>query len=104
MDQRDAALELLAEHPRYRRLVRRRGRLALSLTALMLVGYLGYVLLVAFDKPLLARSLAGGATSWGIPIGLGVILLAIALTGIYVYRANREFDAEVAAIVAEARR
>ncbi len=97
----DHALERLADDPRYRRLVRRRGRLGVALTGIMLVAYLGYVLLVAFDKPLLARSLAGGATSVGIPIGLGVILLAIALTGFYVYRANREFDAEVAAIVAE---
>ncbi len=104
MEQGEAALERLAEDPRYRRLVRRRGRLGLVLTAIMLVAYLGFVLLVAFDKPLLARSLTGGATSLGIPLGLGVILLAIALTGLYVYRANREFDAEVAAIVAEARR
>ncbi|MBW6525836.1 DUF485 domain-containing protein [Sphingomonas sp. RHCKR7] len=104
MDQREAALVRLADDPRYRRLVRRRGRLGAALTAIMLVAYLGYVLLVAFDKPLLACPLAGGATSLGIPIGLGVILLAIALTGVYVHRANREFDAEVAAIVAEARR
>lgn len=97
----DHALERLADVSRYRRLVRRRGRLGVALTGIMLVAYLGYVLLVAFDKSLLARPLAGGATSVGIPIGLGVILLAIALTGFYVYRANREFDAEVAAIVAE---
>jgi uncharacterized membrane protein (DUF485 family) len=100
MDGDNAALERLAENPRYQRLVRRRGRLGLGLTAIMLVAYLGYILLVAFDPAFLAQSLAGGATSVGIPIGLGVIVLAIGLTGFYVYRANREFDAEVAAIVA----
>ena len=41
--------------------------------------------------------------SLGIPIGFGVILFAVALTGIYVHRANREFDAEVARLVAEFR-
>jgi uncharacterized membrane protein (DUF485 family) len=97
------ALERLADDPRYRRLVARRGRLGAVLTAIMLVVYFGFVLLVAFDKPLLARSMSGGATSIGIPVGLGVILLAIVLTGIYVRAANREFDAEVAAIVAAAR-
>lgn len=103
MDGDNTALERLADDPRYRRLVRRRGRLGAVLTAIMLVVYLGYILLVAFDRPFLAQSLAGGATSVGIPIGLGVILLAIGLTAFYVHRANREFDAEVAAIRAEAR-
>jgi uncharacterized membrane protein (DUF485 family) len=31
-------------------------------------------------------------TTIGFPIGVGVILSAIALTGVYVYRANGEFD------------
>lgn len=104
MDVDPIAWEQVADDPRYRRLVRRRTRLSGALTATMLAAYLGYILLVAFDKPLLARSLSGGATSIGIPVGLGVILLAIALTGLYVHRANREFDAELAAIVAEAGR
>ncbi len=97
----DEALERLAEDPRYRRLVRRRFRLALILTGLMLCAYFGFILLVAFAKPFLARSLWGGATSVGIPIGLGVIVFAIGLTWVYVRAANRHFDGEVAAIVAE---
>ncbi|WP_347303298.1 DUF485 domain-containing protein [Croceibacterium sp. TMG7-5b_MA50] len=98
----NTTLERLADDPRYRRLVRRRGRLGMVLTGIMLIAYFGFILLVAFDRPFLAQSLAGGATSVGIPIGLGVIMLAIGLTGFYVHRANREFDAEVAAIVAAA--
>ncbi|PAX06728.1 DUF485 domain-containing protein [Sphingomonas lenta] len=98
MDAHEQALVGLADDPRYRRLVRRRSRLGWTLTALMLVAYFGFILLVAFAKPLLARPLAGGATSVGIPIGLGVILLAIALTGVYVRRVNREFDREVDAL------
>lgn len=98
MDATTEALEALADDPRYRRLVRRRGTLAWVLTGAMLAVYLGYILLVAFAKPLLARPIAGGATSLGIPIGLGVILFAIALTGIYVRRANREYDPELDAL------
>ncbi|MHA6723468.1 DUF485 domain-containing protein [Sphingomonas sp. RS2018] len=97
----DAALERLGDDPRYRRLVRRRGRLGVTLTAIVMVAYLGFILLVAFDKTLLGRSLSGGATTLGIPIGLGVIAIAILSTGFYVYRANREFDGAVAAIVSE---
>ena len=95
------SIELLADDPRYQRLVRRRSKLGWTLTALMLVVYFGFILLVAFAKPFMGSSLAGGATSVGIPIGIGVILFAIGLTGVYVHRANRKFDAELARIRAE---
>jgi uncharacterized membrane protein (DUF485 family) len=104
MGEDTAALERLAGDPRYRQLVSRRARFAATLTAIMFAAYFGFVLLVAFDKPFLARSLSGGATSVGIPLGLGVILLAIALTALYVRRANAEFDVATAELVAEAAR
>jgi uncharacterized membrane protein (DUF485 family) len=94
-------LTAIAADPRYLALVRRRDRFAWTLTAIVLAAYFGFILLVAFDKPLLAAPIAGGATSLGIPIGLGVILLSIVLTGVYVRRANGAFDAELAAIRAE---
>jgi uncharacterized membrane protein (DUF485 family) len=90
---RDERLASLAEDPRYRALVRRRSRFAWALSGVMLAAYFGFILLIAFDKPLLARPIGRGVTSLGIPLGLGVILLAILLTAIYVRRANREFDA-----------
>jgi uncharacterized membrane protein (DUF485 family) len=101
MDAHDLALTALAEHPRYRRLVRRRGRLAWILTATMLAVYFGFVLLVAFARSWLAQPLAGGATTIGFPRGLAVILVAVGLTGVYVRRAAREFDAEVARLQSE---
>ena len=88
----------IAEDPRYLALVRRRSRFTWTLTAIMLAAFFGYILLIAFDKALLARRIGGGATSLGIPIGLGVIALAIVLTGIYVRRANSDFDPIVRAI------
>jgi uncharacterized membrane protein (DUF485 family) len=91
----------IAADPRYRALVRRRNRFAFLLTAIVLVVYFGFILIVAFDKPLLAMPIAGGATSLGIPIGLGIILLSVVLTGVYVRRANTDYDAALAAIVAE---
>jgi uncharacterized membrane protein (DUF485 family) len=94
-------LTAIAADSRYRALVRRRDRFAWTLSAIVLAVYFGFILLVAFDKPLLAAPIAGGATSLGIPIGLGVILLSIVLTGVYVRRANGVFDAELAAIRAE---
>jgi uncharacterized membrane protein (DUF485 family) len=58
----------------------------------MLVIYFGFVLLVAFAKPLLARKIGSGVTSLGIVLGLAVIVCAFVLTGIYVQRANAQFD------------
>lgn len=89
--------EILAD-PRYQRLLKRRGRFTWTLTIVMLVAYFGYVALIAFDKAVLARPVGGGVTSIGIPIGVGLILLGIALTGLYVRRANREFDPLVRAL------
>jgi uncharacterized membrane protein (DUF485 family) len=96
------SLEALARDPRYQELVRRRGRFTTLLTAAMLIVYFGFILLIAFDKPLLARPIGTGVTSLGIPVGLGVILVAILLTGLYVRRANHEYDDRVAALRAEA--
>lgn len=89
--------EVLAD-PRYQRLVKRRGRFTWTLSIIMLVAYFGYIALVAFDKSLLARPIGGGVTSLGIPVGVGLILLAILLTGLYVRRANREYDPLVDAL------
>ncbi|MGQ0661313.1 DUF485 domain-containing protein [Sphingosinicella sp.] len=101
MSESNARSERIRAHPAYRALVRTRRRLAWTLTAIMCVAYFGYILLIAFNKPLLATPIAGGATTLGIPIGFGLILLGIALTGYYVRVANRDHDALLAEIVAE---
>jgi uncharacterized membrane protein (DUF485 family) len=54
--------------------------------------YYGFILLVAFDKPLLARPIGAGVTTLGMPIGLAVIVFTVVITAIYVRRANAEFD------------
>ena len=59
----------------------------------MLVIYYGFILLVAFDKPLLAQKVGDGPTSLGIVLGVGVIASAFVLVAIYVIRANGRFDA-----------
>jgi len=80
------------QSPRFQELVRQRTKFAWTLTIVMLVIYFGFILLVAFAKPLLAMKVGDGVTSLGILLGLGVIIAAFVLTGIYVYRANNEFD------------
>jgi uncharacterized membrane protein (DUF485 family) len=85
--------ERIARHPDYLALKSRRARLGWWLTVAMMVVYYGFIVLVAFDKPFLAQRLGDGVTTVGMPVGLAVIVFTIVITGAYVLRANREFDA-----------
>jgi uncharacterized membrane protein (DUF485 family) len=75
-----------------RALAARRGRLALALTAAVMAVYFGFILLVAFAKPLLAALVAPGL-SFGIALGAGVIVISWLLTLVYVRWTNRHYDA-----------
>lgn len=77
--------------PNYIELERARNKLGWTLAFWMLGIYYGFILLVAFAKPVLAIKVYGEVTL-AFPIGLGVIVSAIIITGIYVSRANRVFD------------
>lgn len=88
----DPMVQKIQSHPKYLELRTKRNRLGIFLTALMLIVYYGYIALIAFDKKFLAQPIGSGVTSLGIPIGMGVIIFTIVITGIYVRRANGEFD------------
>jgi uncharacterized membrane protein (DUF485 family) len=83
----------IASDPKYQELKAKRSRFGWWLTLAMMVVYYGFILLVAFDKSFLATRLGDGVTTIGMPIGLGVIVFTIVITGIYVRRANSEYDA-----------
>ena len=86
-------LERIRRDPRFAELCDSRSKLAWILSALMLAIYLVFIGLVAFDGEFLAAPLvAGGVTTVGIAIGVAVILSAIVLTAIYVWKANTTFD------------
>ena len=94
----------IKKNPKYQELVRRRSSLAVTLSALMLAIYMGFILLVAYAPKFLATPLAGGITTIGIPIGLFVIISAFILTGYYVKRANSTFDSLTREIVQESKK
>jgi uncharacterized membrane protein (DUF485 family) len=83
--------------PEFQALTSARRTVSAILTVAMLGAYFGFILVLAFDKTLLAGVVAEGLTL-GIPVGLGIILLAWALTGIYVGWANTSYDTTVAEI------
>jgi uncharacterized membrane protein (DUF485 family) len=74
-----------------------RWRIALTLTAAMMALYFGFILLVAYAKPLLGSVVVPGL-SLGILLGALVIVAAWVLIWIYVRWANRHYDAAVDAL------
>jgi uncharacterized membrane protein (DUF485 family) len=71
-----------------------RARIVTRLSAAMLVLYFGFILLIAFQKPLLGRLVAPGL-SLGILLGALVIVASWGLTYVYVRWANRHYDVEL---------
>lgn len=95
-------LARIQANPKYQALKKRRSAFGWSLTVVMLIAYFGYVGLIAFDKALLGKPVGDGVTSLGIPVGIGLIVLTVILTGVYVLRANSEFDRLTREIIEEA--
>jgi uncharacterized membrane protein (DUF485 family) len=98
----DPIIAKIQADPKFLELKRKRNRIGWFLAALMMVVYYGYIALIAFDKEFLARPIGNGVTTIGIPLGVGVIIFTIVITGIYVRRANDEFDRLTAEIMKEA--
>jgi uncharacterized membrane protein (DUF485 family) len=86
----------MSDH-RFRSLASTRWRIAISLTAVMVAIYFGFILLIAYDKPLMGRLIAPGL-SVGVLLGALVIVLSWVLTWIYVRWANTHYDAGLAAV------
>ncbi len=95
----DDSVARIQNNPAFVELVRVRKSFAWTLTILMLVIYFGFIALVAFAPSVIGTVVAGSVT-WGLVLGVSVILSAILLTGIYVWRANGAFDEMTRAIVA----
>jgi uncharacterized membrane protein (DUF485 family) len=96
MDQ--TSLSRIESDPNYLKLVSERRSLGWTLTVVTLLMYYGYIAIVAFVPSVIAIPLAGTITV-GIVLGLAIILASILLTGIYVMRANAEYDDLTSAIV-----
>lgn len=81
-------------NPRFEQLIARRSRFAWLLAAIVLVVYYGFMAVVAFQPDLLRAPLGEGmVTTLGVPVGVAIIVGSWLLAGVYVRRANKEFDA-----------
>ena len=97
-------LDRISKNPKFLEFVAMRSRYGIIMSIISAAAYYGSILLVAFDKPLLATKIGAGVMTLGVPLGVGVIVFTIILTWIYVRRANTEFDATNEAIIKEAQK
>ncbi|MDO2947831.1 DUF485 domain-containing protein [Aeromonas simiae] len=89
----DQLCQRIQQDSHFQLLVSQRQRFAWLLSTIMLGLYLAFILLIAFAPGWLGTPLAEGSSiTRGIPVGVGLILSAFVLTGIYVFKANGEFD------------
>ena len=79
--------------PKFHELEKKRGKFSWLLALLMLISYYTFILIIAFSPETFATPLSNNTViTWGIPIGILVIMISFLLTGLYVWRANKEFD------------
>jgi uncharacterized membrane protein (DUF485 family) len=88
--------------PEFKALTRARKRVVWPLSIVTMSAYFFLILAIAFFPESLGKPVAGGTTSIGISLGLGMILLCFVVTGIYVYYANRVLEPLNRAIVVKA--
>ena len=97
-------LDRITKNPKFLEFVAMRSRYGIIMSIISAAAYYGFILLVAFDKQLLATKIGSGVMTLGVPLGVGVIVFTILLTWIYVRRANTEFDAINESIIKEAQK
>ena len=98
----DAAIKRIQNSPEFIALTTTRKSFAWTLAIAILAIYYGFIALVAF-APASIGTVVSGTVTVGLVLGIAVILSAVLLTGIYVWRANGQFDEMTASIVARAK-
>src|SRR5690606_5425197 len=86
---------LSTETDSLRRLARLRWRMAIAVSSLVVAGYFGFVLLIAFFKPGMSV-LSTEGLSVGVALGAAVIGGTWGTTWYYVRWSNQRIDAEIA--------
>lgn len=78
----------------FKRLVKAKKTVSLTLALCELIIYFGFIWLIACKKEFIIQKISGDV-NLGIILGVGVILFSWFLTGIYVIWANKIYDEKV---------
>ena len=93
----------IRNNPKFTEMVGKRTRFAIILSLVVLVPYYSYMLLVSLQPQLFAAKISEGSViTIGWPIAALIVIVGWLLTGVYVSRANGEFDRLTREIIEEA--
>mgnify|MGYP003563326262 CR=1 FL=1 len=102
---KDSIQVKIRTNPKFAELVGKRTRFAIILSLVVLVPYYSFMFLVSTQPQFFATKLAeGGIVTIGWPIAALIIIAGWLLTGVYVNRANGEFDSITEEVLKEARK
>jgi len=83
----------IRSNPKFAEMVGKRTRFAIVLSLIVLVPYYAFMMITAFNPALLAQPISEGSIiTLGWPIGVILVVGSWLTTGIYISRANGEFD------------
>ena len=95
--------EKIRANPRFAELVGKRTRFAIILSLVVLVPYYSFMLLVSLQPQIFAAKISEGSViTIGWPIAALIVIGGWLLTGVYVNRANGEFDRLTTEVLKEA--
>ncbi|HXE38601.1 MAG TPA: DUF485 domain-containing protein [Azonexus sp.] len=83
----------IRSNPKFAEMVGKRTRFAIILSLVVLVPYYTFMMITAFNPAWLAQPISeGNIITLGWPIGVILVVGSWLTTGIYISRANGEFD------------
>ncbi len=94
----------IRQNPKFADLVSKRTRFAILLSLIVLVPYYAFMMITAFNPSLLGQALGDGTiVTVGWPVGAVLVVGSWLMTGVYIRRANGEFDRLTEEILKESR-
>jgi uncharacterized membrane protein (DUF485 family) len=87
----ETTARIIVKNPRFIALASARARVRWGLTALTIVTFFGFVLMIVFARPLLATRIGDGLAPLGLWLATGMLVFVVAITGLYVQRASSLF-------------
>jgi uncharacterized membrane protein (DUF485 family) len=95
----------IRQNPKFAELVGKRTRFAIILSLVVLVPYYAFMLLTSLNPGLFTATISEGSViTIGWPIAALIVVGGWLMTGIYVNRANGEFDSLTEDVLKEARK
>lgn len=99
--EQETAKKILS-HPEFQKMAKKKSTLGWGFSALVFVIYVSYIGIIGISPESFATPVSeGSVTTWGIYIGLFVIVFSFIVTGLYVRKANGEFDRMTRRVVDE---